>query len=138
MPMKRELGPSWSAEEEEAAERLRQAWEDYFSAADASAPGPPEPGSTFAEQAGLAQARARHESELMRYPNVVGVSEGVRMRGGRPTGEASLVVYVERKIPRDQLGEDELLPRQVDGVPVDVVEVGVIEPLPVPPKKGKR
>lgn len=91
----------------------------------------------FSQQAGLAQARSRHEPALMRYPNVVGVSEGGRMRGGRPTGESSLVVYVERKIPRDQLGEDEVLPSQVDGVPVDVVEVGVIEPLPVPPQSKR-
>ena len=97
--MKRELGPSWSAEEQAAAARLRQAWEDYFSAADARVQGPPEPDMAFSQQAGLAQARARHEPALMRYPNVVGVSEGVRMRGGRPTGESSLVVYVERNRP---------------------------------------
>ena len=135
--MKRELGPSWSAEEQAAAERVRQAWEDYFSAADAGVPGTAEPGAAFTQQAGLAQARASHEPALMRYPNVVGVSEGVRMRGGRPTGESSLVVFVERKIPRDQLGEDELLPSEVDGVPVDVVEVGVIEPQPIPPQSNR-
>ncbi len=67
----------------------------------------------------------------MRYPNVVGVAPGVRMVQGKPTGERCLVVYVERKIPRTKLKEDEILPREIEGVPVDVVEVGRVDALPM-------
>jgi len=41
------------------------------------------------------------------------------------------VVYVSRKLPKSKLGASELLPREIDGVPVDVVEVGKVEPLPL-------
>jgi hypothetical protein len=81
------------------------------------------------ERARLVEVRARHERELLRYPNVVGVTTGVRQRQGAPTGEPCLVVLVERKLPPDQLGPGELLPSEIEGVPVDVVESGSIRPL---------
>ncbi len=127
--MKRELEPSWSEEEQAAGERLRQAWEEFFSGAEAAKGTPEAPRVSQAEELKIAAVRARHEPELLRYPNVVGVAEGVRMKGGRPTGERCLVVYVERKVPRAQLGQSEMLPSEIEGVPVDVVEVGKVEPL---------
>ena len=78
-----------------------------------------------------AEVRTRHEAELLRYPNVVGVDEGIRTKDGVPTGERCLVVYVERKVPRDQLAEAEILPGEIEGVSVDVVETGEITPLPM-------
>lgn len=82
-----------------------------------------------AEERRIAEVRARHETELLRYPNVVGVAEGIRTRQGKPTGERCLIVYVERKVPRGQLEGREILPSEIEGVPVDVVEVGRVEPL---------
>jgi hypothetical protein len=127
--MKRELGPAWSATDRKEGERLHKAWEDHFSG---TGSGTPDPASALDPGARVAQAQRSHEGELLRYPNVVGVSEGVRLRDGKPTGERCLVVYVQNKVPRDRLGKDEVLPSQVDGIPVDVVEVGSIEPLPAP------
>lgn len=78
----------------------------------------------------VSDVRARHEEELLQYPNVVGVATGVKSTGGRPTGKACLVVYVEKKVAEDDLERDQRLPPELEGVPVDVVEVGRIEPLP--------
>jgi hypothetical protein len=75
----------------------------------------------------VAEVRARHEAELMRYPNVVGVAEGIATRGGESTGELCIVVYVSTKVPASELAADAVLPRELDGVRVDVVEVGRIE-----------
>jgi hypothetical protein len=69
--------------------------------------------------AGLAAVQARHEHELLRYPNVVGLA----------TGESGLLVLVSRKLPESELAPHERLPREIEGVPVDVVETGAIEPL---------
>jgi hypothetical protein len=65
----------------------------------------------------------------MAYPNVVAVSTGTRTRSGKPTGERCLVVYVTRKVPRSALTETQVLPAEIEGVPVDVVEVGEVRPL---------
>ena len=130
--MKRELGPTWSVADREAGERFGQAWEKHFHAKEEQQL--PEPVAAFDRDATVTQALDRQGPALMRYPNVVGVSEGTRIRGGMPTGERCVVVYVERKVPRDKLSPDEVLPSEVDGVPVDVVEVGPIEPLSASPK----
>lgn len=125
--MKQKLEPVWSEEQLAAGRRTRDAWEEFFSGAE-QAQTPRRP-SMRPEELRVAEVRARHEQELLRYPNVVGVAVGVRMRRGTPTGEPCLVVYVERKLPRDQLAAGELLPADIEGVPVDVVEAGRIQPL---------
>jgi hypothetical protein len=48
----------------------------------------------------------------------------LRMRKGEPTGEVALVVMVNKKIPDAELAPDQLIPRELDGVPIDVLEVG--------------
>jgi hypothetical protein len=132
--MKRELGPRWTAKEERAGKRSGAAWEAFFAEGEnasrkAGAPAGKRP-AALAGDAAAAEAQARHEAELLRYPNVVGVATGIRTRRGKPTGEACVVVYVARKLPRARLAAKDLLPSEIDGVPVDVVEAGRIEPLP--------
>ena len=70
--------------------------------------------------------KRRHEAQLMRKPNVVAVGVGFRTRGGQPTQEVCIVVSVRAKVPAAQLKRGDLLPTSIDGVPIDVVETGVI------------
>ncbi len=119
-------GPQWTNEQIEAGDKNRQAWEEFFSTA-----GPQKSGDYPYNLKGedalkAAEIRARHEAELLRYPNVVAVGEGIQMKRGKPTGLPCIVVFVERKIPPDKLGEDEVLPEELEGIPVDVVEAGGI------------
>ncbi len=65
-----------------------------------------------------------HSDELMAKPNVVGVGVGFRSRGGQPTDSVAIVVMVDRKLPSEQLAPDETIPSEIEGVPVDVQEVG--------------
>ncbi|HSK24479.1 MAG TPA: hypothetical protein VK906_14935 [Egicoccus sp.] len=83
------------------------------------------------------QAADQHANDLSAYPNVVGI-------GTQPVTEASegtddghaVAVYVDRKVPDDQLRPDERLPASVEvaaagataRVPVVVVEVGSFDP----------
>jgi hypothetical protein len=125
--MKHELEPSWTSEQRATAERHREAWEQFFATERRGAAEDPSLGA--AEQPRIAAVVAQHARELMRYPHVVGVAPGFCTRGGRPVDEQCLVVYVDRKLPESELGTDELLPTEIAGVPVDVVEVGRLEPL---------
>ena len=129
--MKKELKPIWSEEEQAAGERVRQAWEEFFSAPERAEETPEQHISGLPEEHRIAAIQARHETELLRYPNVVGVAHGIRTKRGKPTGERCLVVYVERKIPRAKLSENEILPSEIEGIPVDVVEAGKLEALPM-------
>ncbi len=70
--------------------------------------------------------RQAHEAELLHRANVVGVGVGLRTQGGRRQQQVALVIMVRQKIPRAMLAEADVLPGEIDGVPVDVVEVGDI------------
>jgi hypothetical protein len=73
--------------------------------------------------------KRRHETELLRHPNVVAVGVGFRTRAGQATGEVCIVVSVTRKQPAAHLKRGEALPASLEGVPIDVVETGVIRAL---------
>lgn len=74
-----------------------------------------------------AEVKERYESELLAKENVVGVGVGIRKRQGVYTGEVALIVMVRRKLPRAEVPEGDLLPEEIEGIPVDVQEVGAID-----------
>ena len=73
--------------------------------------------------------KARHEKELMRKRNVVGVGVGFRKRAGKMTDEVCIVVSVRQKLPRAQLAPQDAIPTVLDGVPVDVQVTGAFRAL---------
>lgn len=73
--------------------------------------------------------KARYEHRLMRYPNVIGVGVGLRHQRGQVTNEVCIVVMVRHKVPPDDLDLNDRLPENLEGIPVDVLEVGDIEAL---------
>ena len=126
--MERKLKPEWSSEERKAGEETHRVWEEFFSASE------PEKGGEAsahpsAEELRVADVRNRHEAALLAYPNVVGVSEGIKTKGAKPTGEHCIIVLVERRIPVAELERNAILPAEIEGILVDVVETGRIEPL---------
>jgi hypothetical protein len=70
--------------------------------------------------------KRRYQDDLMRKANVVGVGVGVRRAGGQPTDDIAVVVMVSRKLPIAQLDPEDVVPSQIDGVPLDVQETGEI------------
>jgi hypothetical protein len=74
--------------------------------------------------AAIAAATA-HESELLAVPGVIAVGVGPRRSQGVITGDAAIVVTVAAKQTLDELhaAGQEPLPRELDGIPVDVVEL---------------
>jgi hypothetical protein len=51
---------------------------------------------------------------------------GLRRRAGAQSREVAIVVLVRQKVPRSQLAAEDIVPAEIDGVPVDVQEVGEI------------
>lgn len=125
--MKKVLKPAWSKQQVAAAARSFERWNAFFAGRAAARSSGAAP---TAADARIAAVRARHEAELLRYPNVVAIAEGFRTRRGAPRAERCLVVYVQRKVPARQLAAGARLPKQIEGVPIDVVDVGGIETLP--------
>lgn len=77
----------------------------------------------------LRAVKAVHEANLMRKANVVGVGIGLCQRGGKPTGEPAIVVSVTHKVPLSQLAPGDVIPRELEGLPVDIQAVGELRAL---------
>ena len=75
------------------------------------------------------EVKERHVAQLLSKANVLSVGVGFRQRGGRVTDEVVLVVNVTRKLPPDQLRPEDVVPRTIEGIPVDVYETGVLRAL---------
>ena len=67
----------------------------------------------------------RYADDLMTKANVVGVGVGMRKRDGEFTDEKALVVLVSEKKPVAQLADEDVIPTELDGIPIDVQETGV-------------
>ena len=70
--------------------------------------------------------KAKYERRLLRKKNVVGVGIGLRQRAGALTDEMVLTVMVREKQAQSALRPRDMIPSELDGVPVDVQEVGTI------------
>ncbi len=66
-----------------------------------------------------------HTDHLMSHANVVGVGVGLRQVAGEYTDEKAIVVMVTKKMPIAQLGEDDILPTEIEDIPIDVQEMGM-------------
>jgi hypothetical protein len=61
-------------------------------------------------------------------PNVEGVAVGIKYRGGEPTGEQPIIVFVSVKVDEEFLRPDDRIPAEIQGFPTDVREAGQIAP----------
>jgi hypothetical protein len=68
-----------------------------------------------------------HEPALLAKANVLGVGVGVRQHSGKSSTEVAVVVLVRRKVPASQLAPQDRIPSEIEGVPVDVQEVGDVQ-----------
>jgi hypothetical protein len=63
----------------------------------------------------------KHQEHLLKLENVVGVGEG------EADGKPVIQVLVSRKLPKDELSASQLVPESLDGIPVKVLDVGIIQ-----------
>jgi hypothetical protein len=62
--------------------------------------------------------------------NLVGVGIGEKITDGKATGVMAVKLLVRIKYPENEIPTNELLPRTVDGLPVDVEQVGTFRRFP--------
>lgn len=67
--------------------------------------------------------------DLLERENVVATGIGYKVRGGERTGDLSIVCSVVEKLPEARLPGRAVIPREVGGIPTDVVETGVLRAL---------
>jgi len=67
-------------------------------------------------------AREAHAA-FIPFRGVLGVGYGIKRVGDHPSGETAITVYVEKKLPPDQVPQGQLIPHTFGGLPTDVEEV---------------
>jgi len=77
----------------------------------------------------IRQVMSRHQAALLGKRNVVGVGIGFKEKNQQLTDEIAIVVSVKHKLPQNEIGGADLIPAELEGVPVDVREVGEIRAL---------
>ena len=65
--------------------------------------------------------------KFLKYDNVIGVGFGSKEYKGKLTDELAVIVFVNKKIPRDQIPKDQLLPKEYQKIPIDVREPRIKE-----------
>jgi len=71
--------------------------------------------------------QSRYQSELLNKKNVNSVGIGYIRKGGKMTKDIGLIVTVEAKKPMNALAVEDQLPSEIEGVRLDVHEVGKLE-----------
>ena len=79
----------------------------------------------------VVEVQARYTEILMKKRHVVGVAAGLRKREGHVTSEICLVVMVDKKMDAEDLDDDDRIPKEIDGICVDVQEMGIFVAQPV-------
>jgi hypothetical protein len=65
----------------------------------------------------------KYESQLLKYPNVIGISMGHKIVNGINTEELCISILVKKKIPEDELDTKSVLPKDIESIKTDVVDV---------------
>ena len=79
------------------------------------------------EQNRLIALQAEAEKKLLPIPGVVSVAVGLREKNGVLTDEICFKVYVDQKKKKKDLAAGELVPKEVNGIKTDVIELGDIK-----------
>lgn len=61
------------------------------------------------------------EDKLLQKKNVVGVAEGEKWSNGKNTHKPALLVFVEKKVPIEDLDPEDIIEKEIDGQITDVV-----------------
>lgn len=78
------------------------------------------------------EAQTQFQHTLLAKQNVVGVAVGYKESNGVTTDEVAVVVLVEQKKPIAALSAEDAIPRELDGMRTDVMEVGYLRALQTP------
>jgi hypothetical protein len=83
----------------------------------------------MAIQPEFSRVKEAHKEALMAKPNVIGVGMGYKVSEGVRTEELCLVTLVRQKVPPSALQAEALVPKVIEGVRTDVIEIGEVRAL---------
>lgn len=67
------------------------------------------------------------KSDLLKKSGVVSIGIGHKKVNGKKTDQLSVICSVEQKKPKAVIQDKDMIPKEIQGVPTDVIETGVIK-----------
>lgn len=86
----------------------------------------------------IKQIKEKYKEEFFAKANVVAVGIGFKYIGSKKTNELSIVVSVSRKVAKNDLAKQDLVPEKIDDIKTDVVETGLIRAITYDPTEKFR
>lgn len=74
----------------------------------------------------LKEIKKKYRTELRKKANVKAIGIGKKIIAGKISEELCIRVYVEKKIAKSRIKEEDLIPETLDGYKTDVIEIGTI------------
>ena len=62
------------------------------------------------------------DSKLLKYKGAIGVDVDIKEVKSQKTDKFGITIYVEKKLPKEELSTEETIPAEIEGIPTDVVE----------------
>ncbi len=78
-------------------------------------------------QESLLKKLEKAKKKLSKFRGIRDISVGYRYREGEMTDELSIIVYVFNKYNEDELDKEQIIPREIDGLPIDIIESNPVE-----------
>ena len=75
----------------------------------------------------LLDLQRRHVERLLDHPDVTAVDVNHKTVGGERTDQLSLVIWVKKKLPEEEVPRERRLPRDIEGFQTDVIEGDMAE-----------
>jgi hypothetical protein len=76
--------------------------------------------------AAIRAVKSTVEDDLLAKPEVTGVDIGEKVTKGKRTGQQAIIVYVRKKEPLAKLSPADVIPKEINGIPTDVVEEEIV------------
>jgi len=74
----------------------------------------------------IRKVKKKYERELLKKIGVIGCAIGYKYIDGKKTDELCIICYVKEKIPEEKLKKQDIIPKKIEGISVDVIESGEI------------
>ena len=82
----------------------------------------------------IIKVKEKYEQRLLSFPNVVGLGVGIKQMRNSPDGSQGistnrlcLKIYVQKKVSKDKLRREEIIPQKIAGIETDVEEVATLK-----------
>jgi hypothetical protein len=74
----------------------------------------------------ILDVKKKKKMALLRKRGANGVAIGYKVKDGVITDEISIIVNVEKKLPKAQLKDADMIPKEIGGFKTDVFELGKV------------